>query len=192
MTDPLPDLSAGNFRSRRVFHQIENRHRTTPSQPRFEVLHADADIRAQSLLRNRFTWSEIKKVLRGKIDIVALAVDLVWLRHKHVASIERQLHHAGMRYPGPVVSIACLAFLVRPDLGERFLVRLWIILHWNLRRHPAHRKNIATMTSLDAEQRIRMHEMRPHCDELAVGQKEIRFVPKFFDAGENVIPATAV
>src|SRR5262249_57837405 len=104
MTDPLPDLSAGNFRSRRIFHQIENRHCTTPSHPRFEVLHADADIRAQSLLSNWLAWSEIKEVLRGKIDIVALAFDLVWLRHERVESIERQLHHAGMRHPGAVVS----------------------------------------------------------------------------------------
>jgi hypothetical protein len=155
-------------------------------------LHADTDIRAQSLLSNRFAWSEIKEVFRGKIDIFALAVYLVWLRHERVESIECQLHHAGMRHPGAVVAIARLAVLVRPDLGKRFLVCFRIILHWNLRRHPAHRENIATMTSPDAEQRIRMHEVRRHCDERTVGQNEIRFVPEFFDARKNVIPAAAV
>src|SRR5204863_6901434 len=49
-----------------------------------------------------------------------------------------------------------------------------------------------TMTGLDAEQGIRMHEMRRHRDDRAIGQKEIRFVAKFFDAGKNVIPAAAV
>ena len=48
------------------------------------------------------------------------------------------------------------------------------------------------MTGLDAEQRIRAHEMRRHRDERAIGEQEIRFAAKLFDAGKNVIPAAAV
>ena len=48
------------------------------------------------------------------------------------------------------------------------------------------------MTRLDAEQRIRAHEMRRHRDQRAIGEQEIGFVPETFDAGKNVIPATAV
>ena len=48
------------------------------------------------------------------------------------------------------------------------------------------------MTRLNAEQRIRMHEMRRHRDQGAIGQQKIALVPKPFDAGKNVIPAAAI
>ena len=97
-----------------------------------------------------------------------------------------------MRDPGAVVAVAGFAFLVRAHFRERFFVRGRIVLHRNLRRHSAHRERVPAMTRLDAEQRIRMHEMRRHRDQRAIGQKKIRFVPKFFDAGKNVIPAAAI
>src|SRR5204863_681540 len=37
-----------------------------------------------------------------------------------------------------------------------------------------------------------MHEMRRHRNDRAIGQKEIPFVAKFFNAGKNIIPAAAV
>ena len=97
-----------------------------------------------------------------------------------------------MRDPGAVVAVVRFAFLVRAHFGERFFVRRRIVLHRNLRRHSAHRENVAPMTGLDAEQRIRAHEMRRHRDQRAIGEEEVGLVPKPFDAGKNVIPAAAV
>src|SRR5207248_608116 len=48
------------------------------------------------------------------------------------------------------------------------------------------------MTVLDAKQRIGMHEMRRHRDQRAIGQHEVRLVPKLFNAGKNVIPTSAI
>src|SRR5215475_13020336 len=37
-----------------------------------------------------------------------------------------------------------------------------------------------------------MHEMRRHRNHRAIGQQEIRFATKFFDAGKDIIPSAAV
>src|SRR5262245_41051576 len=39
---PLPELSAGDLGRRRVLHQVEDRHGTGATEPRLDVLHADA------------------------------------------------------------------------------------------------------------------------------------------------------
>src|SRR5207237_1764578 len=48
--DPLPDLRARNLRGRGVLHQIVDRHRAAPAQPGLDVLHADTDVEAETLL----------------------------------------------------------------------------------------------------------------------------------------------
>ena len=51
MANPLPNLRARDFRRRRIFHQVENRHCAVTAQPGFQILHADADVRCANLLR---------------------------------------------------------------------------------------------------------------------------------------------
>ena len=48
------------------------------------------------------------------------------------------------------------------------------------------------MARLNAEQRVRMHEMRRHGDERTVGQQEIALVPESFNAREDIVPAATV
>src|SRR6185437_14816494 len=47
--EPLPDLGAGDFRRRRVLHQIVDRHGAAAPEPGLDILHADADVHAQAL-----------------------------------------------------------------------------------------------------------------------------------------------
>jgi hypothetical protein len=75
-----------------------------------------------------------------------------------------------MGHPSSIVTIASFAFLVRAHFCERFFVRARIVLHRNLRCHSAHRESFPAMASLDTEQRIRMHEMRRHRNDRAIGQ----------------------
>ena len=190
--NPLPDLCTRDFRGRRVFHQIEQRHGAMSAQPRLQVLHTDTDVLTQTCLRNRFARSEIQKILRGHIAVVRRTIDLIRLRHDGVKSVECELHHAGMRDPRAVVSVARFAFFIGTHFRERLLVGRRIVLHRNLGRHSAHREGVSPMTCLDAEERIRAHEMRRHRNERAIGEQEVGFVPEAFDAGKNVIPAAAV
>ena len=67
-----------------------------------------------------------------------------------------------------------------------------IVLDRDLRRHAAHRKRPAPVAGLDAQQRVRTHEMRRHRDLRAVGQQEVGVLGEFLDARENVVPAPAV
>ena len=55
-----------------------------------------------------------------------------------------------MRHPRAIVTVGRLAFLIGPDLGERIGVGRLIVLHRNLRGHPAYGVDVAPVTGLDA------------------------------------------
>src|SRR5207253_11328099 len=133
---------------------IKDGYSAAASQPGREVLHTNADVRAQALLGDRLARTEIEQVLCRDLDVFALFVDLIGLRHHGVERIERELYHSRMRHPRPVMAVVGFALLVGPHLGERVLVRLWIILHRDLRGHSTHSKNVPAVTRLDAEERI--------------------------------------
>ena len=147
------------------------------AQPRFEILHADADVGAQTFLGNRSDGPKSAS-LGADLYVLAFSVDLIWLRHDGVKCIHRELHHSGMRNPRAIVAVARFAFLVGAHFRERLLVSRRIVLHRNLRRHSAHRERLSPMTCLDAKERIRTHEVRRHRDQRAIGEQEIAFVPE--------------
>src|ERR1051325_2545203 len=97
-----------------------------------------------------------------------------------------------MRHPSSVVAIVCLPFLVRPHFCKGFFVCTRIILYWDLRRHSAHREHIPTVTGLDTQKRIRMHEMGHHRHERPISEEEIAFVSELLNAREDVIPTPTV
>src|SRR4029079_10282072 len=97
-----------------------------------------------------------------------------------------------MRYPSPVVAVVCFSLFISAHLGKSFFVRLWVVFDRNLRGHSAHRESASAMARLNAEQGVRMHEMRGHGDQGAVGQQEVALVPKSFNTREDVVPAATV
>ncbi len=97
-----------------------------------------------------------------------------------------------MRDPCAIVAVIRFALFVGANFGKCFLIRLRIVLYRDLSRHSAHGENIPPVTGLDAEERIGMHEVRRHRHQRAIGQQEIALAPKLLDAGENVIPSTAI
>src|SRR3954453_8735714 len=52
VVEPLPDLRARDLGGRRVLHQVEDRDRPGPAQPRREVLDPDRDVVAEPVLRD--------------------------------------------------------------------------------------------------------------------------------------------
>src|SRR6185369_940555 len=132
----------------------EERDRAVAAQPGFQILHPDTDVLAQTGFGDRLAWTEIEQVFRAYHHVVTLALDLIRLRHFRVKSIERELHHTGMRDPGTIVSVVRFALLVRAHFGKRLFVCGRIVFHRNLSRHSAHRENLSAVTRLDAEERI--------------------------------------
>ena len=65
--DPLPDLRARDLGGRRVLHQVVDRHRALPRQPRADVLDRDVDVEAQALLGDRLLGLELEEVGRGHL-----------------------------------------------------------------------------------------------------------------------------
>ena len=86
----------------------------------------------------------------------------------------------------------CFAFLVRLHFRERLAIGSLIVFHRNLRRHPAHRVDVAAMAGLDQQLCVAPHEMRRHRDKRPIGETEVAAVLKLFDAAEDVVPAACV
>ena len=87
--------------------------------------------------------------MRRNVDVLALAGDLVWQWHLAVEHLLGDRHQARMRYPGTVMPVAYLALLVGADFLHCYLVRRGIVADRDLRRHPAHRVDLAAVASLD-------------------------------------------
>jgi hypothetical protein len=77
-------------------------------------------------------------------------------------------------------------------LGERLRIRGLVVLHRDLRRHPAHRVRVPPMAGAHEQLRIALHEVRRHRDERAVGEAEVAVAAEFLDAAEDVVPAAGV
>ena len=73
------------------------------------------------------------------------------VRHVLVEDLFGDRHQAGMRHPGAVVPGLHFAQLVLPDLFERLLIGLRIVLDRNLRGHAAHGVNAAAVAGLDQQ-----------------------------------------
>src|SRR4029453_9423331 len=85
-----------------------------------------------------------------------------------------------------------LALLVRLHFGERLGIRGFIVLDRNLRPNDTYRVDVEGMTRLDQRLGVVFHERRPHRHERTVGETEVRLIPEFLDAREDVVPASAV
>ena len=63
-------------------------------------------------------------------------------------------NQARVRDPGAVVAVRRLALLVGLHLRERLVVGGRVVLHRDLRRHAAHRVDVAAVAGLDQQQRV--------------------------------------
>src|SRR6266404_6720355 len=106
--DPLPDLSAADLRGRRVLHQIVERHAAGAAQPGLDIADPDIEVLSQAGLGDRALGNN-EKIGRADMDILALARDLVGLRHVAIEDLVGDRHQAGMGYPGAVMAVAGLA-----------------------------------------------------------------------------------
>ena len=127
-------------------------------------MHADTNVGAQAALGDWFARSKIEEVFARDIHIIAFAVDLIFLRHDGVEGIKRELDHAGMRHPSAIVAVMRFSLLIGAHFGKSFFVRLGVVFDRNLCGHSAHGESCSPMACLNAEQGVRVHEMRRHGD----------------------------
>ena len=127
VSDPLPDLGAGDLAGGGVFHQVEDRHAAGAAQPALEVAEADVDVDAQARLGDRAV-GDGEQVGRGDVDVLAEPVELVGPGHPLVEDLHRDRHQPGVGDPGAVMAVAGLAELVVADLAEGQGVGLGVVL----------------------------------------------------------------
>ena len=97
-----------------------------------------------------------------------------------------------MGNPAAVVAISRVTGFVRANTTHGNFIFLRIILDRDQRRHTADGWRVTFVAGFQQQQRIRTHKWRSHRDFAAVRQTEVAVVFEFFDAGEDVIPATGI
>jgi len=90
-----------------------------------------------------FLRLKVEKVRRFHLHIGALTVDLVRPIHYFVERLSRYRNQPRMGDPGTVVPVVGFALFIGANLGDCFLIRLGVVLDWDLSRHPAHGKRSA-------------------------------------------------
>jgi hypothetical protein len=95
---------------------------------------------------------EFQNIRRRDLQIFRLAIDLIWGLHARIKGRQSGDHQTRVGHPGAIMSVLHFAFLVGPNFGESFLVRLLVIFDRNLCGHASHGVNRSPMTGLDAEQ----------------------------------------
>ena len=118
----------------------------------------------------------LQQILRHRLEFSKLPVDLVWSRHQPVKNFRGHGNQSWMRYPRTVMSIARFPFFVCAHLGNGFLIRHWITLDRNERRHSPHGMNVSPVTRADQQLAVRAQEMRGHGNLRAVRKHRVRIV----------------
>ena len=189
--EPLPQLGAGNFRSRRVFHQVMDRHAAEAIEPGREIAHTDIDVVDEAGAGDA-TCGWRQQIGRRHAHVLAQTIKLVGARHDAIEFGTRHGDQRGVCHPGPVMAGFGFALLVGAHLGHRDLVRFRVATDRNLRGHAAHRERTATMADADQPFRIRLQEGYGHANLATLGQDKVAVAAKRLDAGKDVIPAPAI
>ena len=190
VAEPLPELRARDLRRREIFHQMVDRLRAGPAEPRFKVAHAHMQIPPHPALGDRAVQRG-QQVRRGDLHVVE-TMQLVRPLHVLPKRLQRRRHEPRVRDPRAIVPIRSFAHFVGVDFCQRGLVGRRITLDRNLRRHPTHRVGAVPVTHVDHVQRIRAEKRHRHRDQRAVGKQILRPIPEFLHKAEHVVPAPAV
>ena len=147
MPDPLPELGAADLGGGGVLHQIVERHATGAVQPCLDVADPDIEVLPEPGFGDR-SVGDGEKIGCSGVHVLALAGDLVGLRHLPVEDLLSNRDQARMRHPSAVVPVAGLAQLVGADLLHRRFVGRGVVADRDLRRHAAHRVDLAAVAGL--------------------------------------------
>lgn len=106
-----------------------------------------------------------------------------------VEDLHSDLVDERVRDPCTVVAVFHLAQLIGAHLAHRDLVRLGVLLDWDLRAHPAHGRDFAPVARLDEQPDVRIHEGHLHRHVFAVRQDGGAVGATALDEAEDVIPS---
>lgn len=96
-----------------------------------------------------------------------------WFRYVRIENLLCDRHQTRVRDPRAVVTGSDLAELIRPDLIERALVRLRVVLDRDLGGHSAHGVDSAPVASPDQEVHIGFEKMALHRDLRTIRKHEV-------------------
>ena len=150
VVQPLPQLRARDLRSRRVLHQVVDRHAAVAVQPRGEVAHADLDVVLETLARDR-AERHAQQVIARRRHVRAQVFVLVRAGHMRIERCARDRDQRRVRDPGAVVAGGDLALFVRAHFRHRGVVGLGVAADRDLRGHAAHRVRAAAVAGVDQQ-----------------------------------------
>ena len=111
-------------------------------------MNAHINVVPQAGFRNGALRCKIEDVSSRYLDIIALAIKLVWLITKHSFElIHAKLNQTWVSNPTAVIAIRCLTPFVGRDCGKSNCVFLGIVLNGDESAHTTHRWRATLMAS---------------------------------------------
>jgi len=144
----LPQLRTADLRRRGILHQVVQRHTAITTQPGLDILNADTDAVAQTLLRD-VARRNLEQVRGGHLYFLTQNLKLIRPRHDGIECRQCRVGQTRMCDPGAVMTRLRLTLFICTHFAHRRIIRRRIALDRDLRGHPTHRMRTAPMTSLD-------------------------------------------
>src|SRR5579883_876165 len=191
VTLPLPDLRTADLGGCRILHQIEQRHAADAAQPGLDIADRNGGVGPEAGL-GALPRRDDQKIGGRDVHVIALAINLVGLRHVAIEDLTDHADESGMSDPRAVMAVARFALLVHAHARHGPLVRRGIVLDRDESGHAADRGRVSTVASLDRQQAAGAQEMRGHRYLVAIRQYRIRIALELLDKAEYVIPAAAI
>ncbi len=99
----LPYLRARNLGCRRIFHQVVDWDATIAAEPCFQILNADVDVHAQTLLGDAAHVGS-EQIRGADMNVLTLGVNLIFRGHVLVEYLFGHGNQSRMGNPGAIVT----------------------------------------------------------------------------------------
>ena len=192
VTDPLPELGAGDFGGGGVLHEVVDGDAADTAEPALHVADADVEVLADAVLGDLARNVHVQEVVAGDVDVVAAHEHLVGCGHVLVENLSRDGGERRVGDPGAVVAGGDLAQLVGIDTLHGAVIGGLVILNGDLGGHTAHGVDLAAVAGLDEQLDVGVHERYGHGDGGSVRQHEIGVLAELLDDAEDVVPTATI
>ena len=192
VTDPLPELGAGDLGGGGVLHEVVDGDAADAAEPALHVADADVQVLADTVLGDLAGDVHVQEVVAGDVDILAAHEHLVGCGHVLVEDLGRDGGERRVGDPGAVVAGGDLAQLVGIDALHGAVIGGLVILDGDLGGHTTHGVDLAAVAGLDEQLDVGVHERYGHGDGGTVRQHEVGVLAELLDDAEDVVPTATI
>mmetsp|Transcript_294 Transcript_294/g.548 ORF Transcript_294/g.548 Transcript_294/m.548 type:complete len:362 (-) Transcript_294:699-1784(-) len=195
---PLPNLSATDLRSCRIFHVMIEGDASNTTKPRFGVCENNEYSLLKSIARDCSTlWNfpqlqqvSLRDILSGQTRCL---VNLVGGWHVFIKHGLGERNQRRVSYPGTIMACHNLSDFILLNPGHGSIIRRSVTLNGDLSGHTTHCKCSSLMTNVNQPIHICLQQRSVRHGQMGtIGCNLIRMTFELFDVREQVVPPSAI